>query len=208
MEHIHLWQVVGLIVLGAYLVYAQSQRTSKGGTRAPAGAKQAAAKAQQTPEEAYLDLRRQAIETDPKRLALAGELQVEEPFGLLMEMGTSNSVVTLACFADGDARVLYKTGGGMIGGISHESVRNAAKELIALAGKALPRLTKTTSYPLPGEDRIRFYVLTRGGVLTIETSRQALGDRRGGELSSMFQSGQEVVAQMRQVGDQKSQDAT
>ncbi len=123
-----------------------------------------------------------------------------------MEMGVANSVVTLACFADGDASVLYRTGGGMIGGISHENVRKASKELVALAQTALARMTKTASQPLPGPDRVRFYVLTPRGVLTTETGREALGERRT-ELSPLFYSGQEVVAQMRQAGEQKAQEA-
>ena len=41
--------------------------------------------------------------------------------------------MTLACFGDGDASLFYKTGGGMVGGIGHESVRKAAKELTVLA---------------------------------------------------------------------------
>jgi hypothetical protein len=219
MSHIHAWQVVTLIVLAAVMLYVrrrQKAAATDGGQNRPAGAagpsagggaRKPVAKAEGTPEEVYAEMRRQAIATNPKRLAMTGELQPEEPYGVLMEMGSAASVVTLACFADGDARILYKTGGGMIGGISHENVRKAAKELVVLAQKALPRMTPAASYPLPGPDRVRFYVLTRRGVLTAETSRQALGERQT-DLSSLFQSGQEVVAQMRQVEEQRSQPAS
>src|SRR5260370_40990512 len=68
-----------------------------------------APKVEKTPEAQFTDLRREAIETDPKRLVLAGELKPDEAFGVLMESGITGSVVTLACFADGDARLLYQT---------------------------------------------------------------------------------------------------
>ncbi|HVT16360.1 MAG TPA: hypothetical protein VHQ90_09315 [Thermoanaerobaculia bacterium] len=224
-QHIHPWQIVALIILGAYLVYARRKRIPEAGARGPGAAARAktgqapraearataaaarqAARPVQTPEETYMDLRRQALDADPARLGLAGDEAPGEPYGVLMEMGMSNSVVTLACFADGDARLFYKTGGGMIGGISHDSVRKVSKDLVALARKAAPRMIRTTNHPLPGPDRVRFYVLTVGGVLTTETSRQALGERQS-ELSELFQGGQEVVARMRQVGEQKAQNA-
>ncbi|MBW8878617.1 MAG: hypothetical protein JF614_26975 [Acidobacteria bacterium] len=199
--HIYPWEVVSILILVAALVYYRRKQNPM--TRDPAtGRKVAAKKTDQTPEEAYLELRQQAITTDPKRLVLPGELKPDEAFGVLMEMGISTSVVTLASFADGDASIYYKTGGGMIGGVSHETVRAASKDLVARAQKALPRMIKTTSFPLPEDGRVRFYVLTPRGVFTTETSRQTLGERQS-ELAALFSSGQEVVAQMRQVEEQR-----
>jgi hypothetical protein len=200
--HIYPWEVIAILLLVAGLIYSR-RKNAPTTTRDPVTGRKMAVKVEQTPEEAYMDLRRQAIETDPKRLALPGERKPEEVFGVVMEMGISSSVVTLACFADGDARVYYKTGGGMIGGISHENVRVASRDLVARAQKALGRMIKTTTFPLPADDRVRFYVLTGRGVLTTETSRQALRERQG-ELSSLFTSGQEVVAQMRLVEEQRT----
>ncbi|MFY9826973.1 MAG: hypothetical protein WAM82_36815 [Thermoanaerobaculia bacterium] len=199
--HIYPWEVIAITLLIVALIYFRRQ-SRPATSRDPVTGRKTAAKVNQTPEEAYMDLRQQAIETDPKRLALAGERRPEDVFGVVMEMGISSSVVTLACFADGDARVYYKTGGGMIGGISHENVRVASKDLVARAQKAQGRMIKTTTYPLPADDRVRFYVLTGRGALTTETSRQALGERQG-ELSALFASGQEVVAQMRLVEEQR-----
>jgi hypothetical protein len=210
MWHIHAWQVVAMILLVAALLY---RRRGQGGGAAPrssagsSGARKSSPpKPQQTPEEAFADLRRQALETDPKRLVLPAGWKPEDAFGVLMEIGISDSVVTLACFADGDARLLYQSGGGMIGGISHENVRKAAGELVGLAQKALPRMTRASAQPLPGPDRIRFYVLTGRGVMTAETDRKSLAERAS-ELSSLYQSGQEVVTQLRQAEQQRSQPA-
>jgi len=200
--HIYLWEVISILLLVAGLVYFR-RKNSPPTTRDPLTGRKVPVKVNQTPEEAYMDLRQKAIETDPKRLGLPGERKPDEAFGVVMEMGISSSVVTLACFADGDARVYYKTGGGMIGGVSHENVRTASKDLVARAQKALTRMIKATTFPLPADDRVRFYVLTPRGVLTTETSRQVLGERQS-ELSALFASGQEVVAQMRLVEEQRT----
>jgi hypothetical protein len=208
MYHIYWWEVVAIAILIGGLIYFKRQRDAKKPSK-PAGGPgtpRRAPKVEKTPEETYMDLRQKAIETDPKRLVLTSELKPDEAFGVLMEMGISTSVVTLAAFADGDASIYYKTGGGMIGGGSHETVRAASKDLVARAQKALPRMTKTTSFPLPEDGRVRFYGLTQRGVFTVETSRQSLGERPT-ELSALFASGQEVVAQMRQVEEQRAKPA-
>jgi hypothetical protein len=197
MYHIYPWEVVVMAILVGALIYFKRQRAAQAPSKSGAAGRRS-----QTPEEAYMDLRRQAFETDPKRLVLTSELKPTDAYGALMEMGISSSVVTLACFADGDARVLYKSGGGMIGGISHENVRQVSREFIALAQRALAGMTKATDRPLPGPDKLRFYVLTPRGVFTTETDRRLLG-RAESELSALYYSGQEVVAQMRQVEEQR-----
>jgi hypothetical protein len=193
--HIYPWEVIAVIALVAFVLYFRKQQDRQ-------AAAVVARKAKETPAETFMRLRQEAIETPAASLGLAGELKPNEPYGILMEMGVPNSVVTLACFANGDARLYYKTGGGMVGGISHEKVRKAAQEFSSLARKALPRMSRVTSYPVPGEDRVRFYVLTPRGVFTTQTDREALGEP-GNELAPLFYSGQEVVTQMRQVQEQR-----
>lgn len=155
------------------------------------------------PEEVYAGLRKEALATTPMNVGMAGQIQDDEPYGMLMEMSIASSVVTLACFGSGDASVFYQTGGGMVGGISHEPVRKAAKEFVAQAKAVLPRMKKTADYPLPGPDSVRFYALTPKGVFTTETSRQALSGESQNALSALFYSGQEVVSRMRQVQEER-----
>lgn len=202
MRHIHPIQPILVILLVAVLWYMRKKKGPQADGKGGPGDPRAAVtrpKEEKTPEQVYMGLRQKALQRGTGSLDL--ELQEKQPYGLVMEMEMSSSVVTLACFADGDAGVYYKTGGGMKGGIGHETVRNAAKEAIALAAGVLPRMIQTTNFPLPGPDRVRFYVLTPQGVFTTETSRQALADQ--GALSPLFYAGQEVVSQMRLVQEQR-----
>ncbi len=160
------------------------------------------AKSEESPEEVYMTLRAEALDTGPARFAALPGRAPEDPYGAMMELGIPNSVVTLACFADGDAGLYYKSGGGMKGGIGHETVRKVAQEFVALAKLALPKMLRTTSHPLPEVDRVRFYVLTAQGMYTTETDRETLSETEG-ELSALFYAGQDVVAQMRQVQEQR-----
>jgi hypothetical protein len=208
MEHITPTKVILVLLLAAVLWYVKRKQGSGKaisgipGNALPA-ARSAAARPSRSPEEIYMSLREAALRRDPEQLFLPDGLKPDEPYGALMEMGISNSVVTLACFADGDAGLYYKTGGGMKGGGSHETVRRAAKQFIAQSHRALPRMVKTDSHPLPEAEKVRFYVLTPKGTFTTEANRQALGGSEN-ELSALFYSGQDVVGQMRQVQEEKA----
>ncbi len=192
----------------AFLYFRWKQKKAEGPKKAAFGAgpvqpgRSGPPKPAKPPEEVYAGLRKEALETSSMNVGMAGQIQDDEPYGLLMEMTIANSVVTLACFGSGDASVYYQTGGGMVGGVSHEPVRKAAKEFVAQAKPVLPRMKKTNEYPLPGPDSVRFYVMTPKGVFTTETSRQSLGDSRNA-LSALFYSGQEVVSRMRQVQEER-----
>jgi len=211
MKHIHPLQPIAVIVLAAILWYmkkksAPAAKPGPGGGEPRAASSQGAPrvpKASRTPEEVYMSLRDAALQKAPEQLFLPDGLKPQEPYGALMEMAIPNDVITLACFADGDAGVYYKTGGGMKGGGSHENVRRAAKQFVALSHKALLRMTMTDDHPLPEAEKVRFYVLTPKGTFTTEAHRQTLGGVEN-ELSALFYGGQEVVAQMRQVQEEKA----
>ena len=153
------------------------------------------------PEEVFMDLRKQAFSTDPAGIGLT--VQENEAYGGLMELGLPTSIVTLICFANGDASFCYQSGGGMTGGGGHEPVRKAAKEFVILAEKALPEMSPATDQPLPQPDTVRFYVLTPKGIFTTETYREDLNDPHS-PLGALFYGGQEVVTTMRQIQAQRA----
>jgi hypothetical protein len=213
MSHIHWYQVLLLIIcVGAWLYHRKQtaparEAAKKAATPDPDKAIRDAVEKvikQEPPEVVFANLRKEAFLTTPDHAPTAEGGGEGAPYGAVMEMGISNSIVTLAAFADGDAKVFYQTGGGMIGGIAHETTRNAAKAFVAATGKALSRLARTTGLPpLPGPDRVRFSALTPRGLYSTEVGREDLGDKSD-PLSALFYSGQEVVAQMRQVQSKKS----
>jgi len=211
MRHIHPIQVIGMIVLIAAFIYYRRKSAPKGLPKAAPPDADAAVRAavektikrEETPEAAYSRLRRKAFETPASSLGPAGDGKEEQLFGLVLEIGMPGSVVTLACFANGDARVYYQTGGGMIGGIAHETTRKAAKEFVASGRTTLSSMTPAAGLPpLPDPEKVRFSALTQGGIYTAEMYREDLGESPS-EFSSLFYRGQEVVAQMRQVQAQQ-----
>ena len=215
MEHIHPIQWILLIGTVAALVWYRRKNAPPGAAkwsfggepRAPVSQKAKPEQPEASAETIYKELRKKALETPRSRLALPEGFPEDAPHGLLMEIGMAgSSVVTLACFATGDASVYYRTGGGMRGGIGHETVRNVAKDFVSQAITILPRMIQPNGYPLPGADKVRFYALTAKGTYTIETDRESLADPES-ELAPVYYTGQEVVAEMRLIQEQKSQAA-
>jgi hypothetical protein len=215
--HINPYQFIATVILVAIFWYMRRKKAQESGAAGgpkgpgPQPGVPKVAKPKDPPEVVYANLRKRILETPRESLGLPdvevvqvapGEAKPMEPYGLVMEMGISDSAVMLACFANGDAGVYYQTGGGMKGGLAHESVRKASRDLIALAQKALPKMARFTGQPTPGAGRVRFYVLTPRGPVTAETDREALADP-GNPLGPLFYSGQEVVSQMREVQEQR-----
>lgn len=210
MRHISPFQLIFMAALIAAFLYIRKKKAAESGPAAlpgrgglPRAVAERPAKPQEPPEVVFEKLRKRALETSADSLGQAGAVPENEPYGLLMEIGMPDSVLTLACFADGDAGLYYRSGGGMKGGIAHDNVRRVAKEFVALAPKALPKMVPATTHPLPGPGKVRFYALTQKGVFTREMDREALGESPD-EFSALFHSGQEVVTQMRQVQAQRS----
>lgn len=209
MEHIHPIQPILAILLITVLWYIRKQKKAAQGTAPGSKSSQGRpgierpVKRADPPEVVYANLRKRAFLTTPQNLGPAGDVKEDEAFGVVMEMGISDSVLTLACFADGDAGLYYQSGGGMKGGGAHENVRKAAKDFVALAQKAIPRMTKVSGEPpLPESGRVCFYALTPKGLVTTQIDREALGETH--PLAPLFYAGQEVVGQMRQVQAQKA----
>jgi hypothetical protein len=201
--HIYPWEIIAVAVFAVVLVYFKRERKKEAKPAAPATPIKREPKVEDAPEVKYRKLRLAALEATPEGRGLTAE--AGKPFGALMEIGMS-SVVTLICFADGDASLYYASGGGMIGGNRHENVRKSAQWFVALARKALPKMTLTDAFPMPEPDQVRFYVLTPNGVYTVETDRESLADPAS-DLSGLYFSGQEVVTQMREVQEQKAKPA-
>ena len=205
----YIFRTVIVIVLIAVFWYIRKKQkeaqgpVKKSGPGGPRPAVERPVKPADPPEVVYANLRKRAFETSPQSLGQAGDVGEDEAYALIMEMGIADTVLTLACFADGDAGLYYQSGGGMKGGGAHEKVRKAAKEFMALAQKAIPEMEKAAGTPLPESGQVRFYALTPKGLLTAEVDRETLGESQG-PFTSLFYSGQEVVAQMRQVQAQKA----
>ncbi len=152
------------------------------------------------PGEVYKKLRGQFIKLKPAEMGVESPESDSEPYAVLMEMGFEKGVACVISTAGGDASLYYGGGGGIIGGVGHETVRGAARAFVAESGRHLKGMTKTGEFPFAGVDRVRFYVLTRGGVYTAEAEEPELMSKRHA-LQALYRAGHAVITELRLISE-------
>ncbi len=106
--------------------------------------------------------------------AQIGVMPLRHVWGVLMERGYKKGVATVVALTDGTASMYISAGGAVTGGKAYGPARLAAVRLCDQAADVLGDLIPAVEYPAPAKGRVRFYVLTDGGVRTAE------GDISGG----------------------------
>jgi hypothetical protein len=115
-----------------------------------------------------------------------------------MDWGVTAGTATVVAFSDGNASVYLSSGGGFIGGSSHESIRKAAQKMVAIAAAFQPDAIATTTYPLPRHAQVVFYFLTDAGVFTANAPEEELSSHRH-PLSKLGDAGQNIITQYRLI---------
>lgn len=144
----------------------------------------------------YKQLRDRAFHAKPGNPEALKSVAGSVPFGILMETGYPQAVITLVAYDTGDASLYFSNGGGVIGGIGHETVQVAARQFVNKARASIQSMSKSRDTSLPPLGIVRFHVLTTDGVITTEASENDLGNGGSG-LSPLFYAGQEVITQLR-----------
>ena len=150
------------------------------------------------PTQVIRNLRNMVLALSPDQIGVAQSSEYPHVWGLLMETGYPQALVTLVSLADGTASLYFGHGGGVIGGGEHASVRQAVQAFIASAEGHQAELLPTSEFPLPNVGRVKFYLLTFSGVLTADADENDLGNGRH-DLSDLFYAGHNVIAQLRQI---------
>jgi hypothetical protein len=146
-------------------------------------------------ENPYLGLRELALRANRPR---AGDPTCEQrgPWGVVVDIGLREGAVTIFALCDGNASVYLSSGGGFIGGLGHEPIRDAAKSCVTLAAGVVGEMRATSSYPLPAKGEATLYALTDAGVLSARAPAAELAEGRH-LLSPLFGAAQRVVAEYR-----------
>ncbi|HET9428707.1 MAG TPA: hypothetical protein VFO69_10145 [Allosphingosinicella sp.] len=121
--------------------------------------------------------RAEALRVTPEVLGLPEEYG-DRPYGIIVEAGSFPRPTTIVAFANGRGDLHLHDGDGMIGRLSHVHVVVQARRLVETAAEYVEVMEPTDSYPQAAPGMMRFYVLTRNGVLTAEASTSELRSGR------------------------------
>ena len=152
----------------------------------------------------YVRLRNQAFLLDPVQIGLKPD-QSNPIFGILMETGDKDAVITLSAIGDGSVSLYFSNGGGIIGLGQHEGPQKACLSFLSFANQFTSQLRLTKEFPLPQKGYTTFYFLTINGVLTAGAKEADLGNKRL-PLSPLFHKAHEVITQARLVDEKRKRD--
>lgn len=143
----------------------------------------------------YGTLRAHALSTKAADIGLKPTMSGDAVYGVILDMALPKGTATLVGYDTGDASLYLSNGGGVIGGIGHSEVRNAAHEWVKAAQERLKFFSPTNAFPLPPAGQANIYVLTSRGVLTATGPEEEINSGRL-PISPVWYAGQALLANL------------
>ena len=110
--------------------------------------------------------------------------------------GWANGIgFALAAFDDGSVSLYLSNGGGVIGGGSNASVREAAERFLGAVDRARGAMIPAAGTDPPGPEHVMFWALTGEGNL----SSGAVSVTGSSPYADAWKSGQETITQLRNL---------
>ena len=144
----------------------------------------------------YEGLRHMAFSVTPEQLSLKLSADKIEVYGVVMDWGMEDVIVTTVSYKTGDASMYLSSGGAVIGGGQHQNVNSAAKQFVDLAQTYLDKTTKTEKEPVPIKGEVSFSLLTNKGIYVGKESFQNL-EKNSSTWKRLFDEGNKVIAELR-----------
>ena len=165
-----------------------------------------ATQTRQQREEAVLGLRDllyseerldEAMEVHRPQYKTLKELDPNTVLGVVVDIGLQGGTATVAGFANGDARLFWNTGGGIIGDMrDYPAIAQAAKVLVETAQPIVTSLPVETTHPLALPQRIRFALLTPGGTHVADEAQDEV-QKPSHRLYPLFLAMNDLLTQLR-----------
>ena len=120
----------------------------------------------------------------------------------LMDWPLGTNIVSVYGSCTGDASIYTTSTFGLIGGIGHEAVRNAAHQFVRIAEKHYDDAVPINGYPYPKPGHILFYLVCFDGVRVIDVEEEPL--RTGtSKCLDLGNAAQNLIAQLRMTMEKK-----
>jgi hypothetical protein len=120
-------------------------------------------------------------------------------WGVMMELGYQEMVISLVALADGSCSVYLSDGSGAVGCGLYSEVRQSAANMLNVAQRMLSHCQPTIAYPVPAESQVRFYLLTSQGIFSTEASRHDM-DEGMSDIAELYYAGHSVIGMIELLG--------
>lgn len=154
--------------------------------------------------DAMRGLRTMMLTTPASKTGIQPSKSYPKVFGIVMDLPISGGhTATVVSMCDGHASLYTTSTFGVLGGIGHESVRNASRNFVRAAQSHYDEATTTTDFPYPASDHVRFYLLGFDGVRVIDAEIASV-EKRADRRLDMWTAGQRVLTELRLVAEKSS----
>ena len=144
----------------------------------------------------YLGLRKQMLSITPEQIQLQLPKDREVAYGTVLEIQTGGGVATIIAFSTGDASMYISSGGGILGGATHESTKAAAIAFVNEAQKYFGQMPADTSTALPKTGHMKFFIMTNKHRYAIEAPADEV-TATNGKWYGLFDKGNDLITQLR-----------
>ena len=148
-------------------------------------------------------LRAKLLRAKPADFGLAATPELPRVWGAMMEMRIGATDASLVVVAEGSTSLYFSTGGGVIGGGEHESVRAANRKLLGVIEKLFPAFV-AREVPVPVLiGAVSFAVFTYDGLRAARDTEERLRDKKS-PLWPAYYIGQEIITALRLVTEKST----
>ncbi|HRZ28157.1 MAG TPA: hypothetical protein P5295_15230 [Spirochaetota bacterium] len=151
--------------------------------------------------EVYKDLRKQVFSISPSDLKITRN-ESKIVYGVIMETGYPEAVVSLIAIGDGTVSLYFSNGGGIIGIGGHEKPKSICLDYINDSNNFIKLATKTDSNQLPNNGETIFYFLTFDGIYYFKEKEDTLGNNKS-SFSKLFYKAQELITEARIIDEDR-----
>jgi hypothetical protein len=150
----------------------------------------------------YVPMRNMAFGIKPEQLGINLEND-EQVYGSIIDMEAGDGkVATMICFRDGSASLYFSNGGGIIGAGQQDNVRQAVASYLTNIHQVLSIMELTDNYNIiPKEKHHIFYLLTRGGIYSLDISLKDINKSK--ETNLLFSLSQMVLNEIRKASENR-----
>lgn len=190
--------VFGLLIIGGLSLYLSSCNSKSNTDEHTGQSKEDMAKQKKVDpnNNPYTDMRKMALEVTTEQLGVQLPEDKTKIYGVVMDWDLGEGTATLISFLSGDASLYLSSGGGIIGGVGHDNVKQASIAFIDKAENYLIKATKTETTPLPNKGGVRFYLLTNKGKFVGQEQMKNF-ENNSSDWLDLFEEGNKLITELR-----------
>jgi hypothetical protein len=157
---------------------------------------------QKSGAEVMRELRIKILSASASEMGLKPTPDYPRVFTALMDWPLGTNIISVYGSSGGDASIYTTSTFGVIGGIGHETVRNAAHQFVKIAETHYDDAVLTKDFPYPKPGHIYFYLICFDGVRMIDVEEESLRTSKS-KCVDLGNAAQRLITELRLTTEKK-----